>query len=382
MRVHVEVSSPVSRSVRARQLETMFDVPRAETTERSWDGELPIEERDWNVGLIVGPSGAGKSTILKDAFGGGVFDKPLRWKEPNVLDDFAKHLSMEEISGICQAVGFNTIPAWMRPYGVLSTGEKFRVELARRLLETPSDQIITVDEFTSVVDRQVAKIGAHAVQKWVRRNDRRFVAASCHFDIIDWLQPDWVLEPATMSFEWRHLQPRPPIEVTVGRVPYSAWSLFAPFHYLTKELNRGARCFVLFANDEPAAFCGVLHQPHARSRDIKVFSRVVTLPDWQGLGLVFVLMNRVAASYKAVGYRMHIHPAHPSFIRAFDRSPEWALVHRPGLPTSSGRVARPTNRNTTLGGWWKQGARPSATFAWAGETMALAEARRLLQDAA
>jgi hypothetical protein len=75
---------------------------------------------------------------------------------------------MDEIASTCQAVGFNTIPAWLRPYDVLSTGERFRVELARRMIEAPTDRPLLVDEFSSVVDRQVAKIGAHAVQKWVR----------------------------------------------------------------------------------------------------------------------------------------------------------------------------------------------------------------------
>ena len=40
-----------------------------------------------------------------------------------------------------------------------------------------------MDEFTSVVDRQVAQIGAHAIQKYVRKHGRQFVAVSCHYDI-------------------------------------------------------------------------------------------------------------------------------------------------------------------------------------------------------
>ena len=31
-------------------------------------------------------------------------------------EDFARSLSMKEIADMCQAVGFNTIPAWLRPY--------------------------------------------------------------------------------------------------------------------------------------------------------------------------------------------------------------------------------------------------------------------------
>ncbi|MGA8729662.1 MAG: hypothetical protein WB608_13000 [Terracidiphilus sp.] len=79
--------------------------------------------------------------------------------------------------------------------------------LARRLIECGA--MVTMDEFRSVVDRQVAKIGAHAVQKFIRRAGTRFVAASCHYDIIEWMQPDWVFEPATMHFARRSLQRRP-----------------------------------------------------------------------------------------------------------------------------------------------------------------------------
>ena len=95
------------------------------------------------------------------------------------------------------------------------------MDLARRLLELPDP--ILCDEFTSVVDRQVAQIGSHAVQKHVRKLGRKFVAVSCHYDIIDWLQPDWIFEPATMAFTRRSLQQRPTLECVVSRVPYAAW---------------------------------------------------------------------------------------------------------------------------------------------------------------
>jgi ABC-type ATPase with predicted acetyltransferase domain len=120
------------------------------------------------------------------------------------IEDFPKGVSISQIAEICQSVGFNTIPAWMRPFAVLSNGEKFRVEMTSRLIEC--GDLVTMDEFTSVVDRQVAKIGAQAVQKFIHRAGERFVAASCHYDIIEWMQPDWVFEPATMHFARRSLQ--------------------------------------------------------------------------------------------------------------------------------------------------------------------------------
>jgi hypothetical protein len=222
---------------------------------------LPIEDRQWGVGLIVGPSGSGKSTILNHCFGG---ERAITWGGDGVVDDFPAEASIEVVQGVCSAVGFNTIPAYLRPFQVLSNGEQFRVTMARRLLESTADAPIVVDEFTSVVDRQVAKIGAHAVQKWVRRNHRQFIAATCHYDVIDWLQPDWTFEPATRMFSWRSVQPRPSLPIRISKVAYPAWSLFAPFHYLTRELNKAAQCYVLFAGEEetPAAFGGVLHRPN------------------------------------------------------------------------------------------------------------------------
>jgi len=355
-RVDLVKEIQIERSSRVMQLEGMFDVPPAARSKLEWHGDVPLDDKDWQVGLIVGPSGAGKSSIARDLFGARV-DKKLKWGQGSVVDSFDEQLSMKEITAACQAVGFNTIPAWMRPFKVLSTGEQFRVDLARRIVE--SNGLVVVDEFTSVVDRQVAKIGSHAVQKYVRRSKRQFVAVTCHYDVVAWLRPDWILEPApgeSLKFEWtagRWLQ-RPDIDVTISPVPYAAWHTFAPFHYLTSEMNRAAQCYALFVGDRIAAFTSVLHFPHKKVKNLKSMSRTVTLPDWQGLGLAFVLNDTLGACYRTLGYRYRNYPAHPSFIRSNQNSPKWRLMKRPGqFATASGPLH--------LGG------RPCAVFEYVGE---------------
>lgn len=368
MKIDLTVETAVSRSARARQLEAIFDVPAGERSRIEFKGDFPIEERDWQIGLIVGPSGSGKSSVLKHTF---AEPRELAWGSPSVIDDFASEFGIKEISGICQAVGFNTIPAWLRPYAVLSNGEKFRVELARRMLEASDDEIIAIDEFTSVVDRQVAQIGAHAVQKYVRANGKKFVAASCHYDIVEWLQPDWVLEMPTLKFQWRSLQRRPELECELARVGYETWAQFAPFHYLTADLNKAARCFALLIDGRPAAFAGVLYRPHPKVRDIVGVSRLVTLPDFQGLGLAFALVDRLGAVYRANGQRLHTYPAHPALVRGFDKSKMWAMVKKPGefSPKKGG--------TSTVGGQF--GGRPCAVFQYAGPAhVDVDEARRLI----
>lgn len=382
MKIAIEIQGEPSQTVRAKQLAAAFDVPAARHEMLRWHGDAPVEDRDWQVGLIVGPSGAGKSTILRECFGE---PRDLEWGGDAVADDFPAGMSIEDITAVCQAVGFNTIPAWLRPYSVLSTGEQFRVMLARTLVESSTEKPISIDEFTSVVDRQVAKIGAHAAQKWVRRNGRQLVVATCHYDVAEWLRPDWVLEPASMSFEWKEWERRPGVDCLIARVPYAYWRLFAPFHYLTAELHRGAACYALFAGEElqPAAFAGVIHRPHPSNAKIKGVSRLVTLPDWQGLGLAFALADRVGAAYDALGFELRTYPAHPALIRSFDRSRMWELKQRPGTFQGAGvhrksTLASGSPLHTKAGNRvWRQGARPCAVFRYRGPTMDPGDARRL-----
>lgn len=364
--IDVVVESGVDLSIRARQVCGMFDCPPQEKQRIEWKAELPIETRDWNVGLIVGPSGCGKTTVARHLWPSELAWTP-KWEGATLIDCFSG--GVEAVSKALGAVGFNTIPAWLRPFHVLSNGEKFRAEIARRMLE--QEGVIVVDEFTSVVDRQVAKIASHAVQKCVRREKRQLVAVTCHEDVIDWLQPDWVFEPATRSFAWRELQRRPSIDIEVARVPYEAWHLFAPFHYLTAELNKAARCFGLWCNGTLAAFTGVLHLPHPKRRDIKKISRTVTLPDYQGVGLSFVLNEALGAAYKALGFELRNYPAHPAFVRAH-KPPTWRMVKRPGV-----FQAAQSARLGVVGRVSSQ--RPCAVFAYSGPAMeSREEAERLI----
>ena len=372
-KVDVVVRSPIPRTPRALQLGGMFDIPWKNESVLSWQGDIDLDF-DWQIGLIVGPSGSGKTTLAKELFGEHV-DQRYDWTADAVVDDFASNYSMQDIADICQAVGFNTVPAWMRPYGVLSNGERFRVDLARRLLEQESP--VVVDEFTSVVDRQVAQIGAHAVQKYVRRRAKQFVGVSCHYDIIDWLQPDWLIEMPQMTVVRRSVQRRPDLAITISPVPYATWHTFAPFHYMSQELHKGAQCYGLFVGDRIASFAGLLHRPHPKANDITGISRIVTLPDWQGLGLAFVLMDTLGRAHKAIGRRLHMYPAHPALIRSMDRSPKWRLIQKPG-------GGAPRSTTTTLQGrqqaaYVPSGAhRSTAVFSYVGPAMDKAEAEIFL----
>jgi GNAT superfamily N-acetyltransferase len=298
-----------------------------------------------------------------------------------VVDEFDKKLSMEVITATCSAVGFNTVPSWMKPFHVLSNGEKFRVELARRLIE--GGELVAVDEFTSVVDRQVAKIASHAVQKFVRkRKGQKFVAITCHYDVLDWLQPDWVYDPSTGQYAGRSLRRRPELDVVISQVSRSAWPIFAAYHYMSRNLHKGARCYGLWLEGKLTAFCGVLYRPtpgnvrNKFSRKIWGVSRVVTLPDYQGLGLAFVLIETLGAAYRGIGCHFHSYPAHPSFAHSHDRSANWQMRKRPGVFSTT-----PTKASSWMVGRKPEsriGGRPCAVFRYVGPAMPEAQARVLI----
>lgn len=170
---------------------------------------------------------------------------------------------------------------------------------------------------------------------------------------------------------WRELAPRPLLECSISRVAYSRWSRYAPYHYLTAELHRGATCFELEAGGQPAAFAAILHRPHpgATGHKVRGVSRVVTLPDWQGLGLAFALLDRLGGAYNALGMELHMYPAHPPLIRSFDRSPTWTLLQRPGqIKKRPGRHWR-----------WNAGVRPNAVFRYCGGPTDELQARALIR---
>ncbi len=330
--------SGVKRSARVIQMEGMFDVPPGEMSELKWVVDLPLDARDWNVGLIVGPSGCGKSTIAGEVFGGklaGEFDWP---GDESVLDGFPKEMGIKDVTALLSSVGFSSPPAWLRSFHVLSTGEQFRVNMARVLAEMPD--LAVVDEFTSVVDRTVAQIGSAAIAKTVRKRGQRFVAVTCHEDVAEWLQPDWVYCPVGNSFEWRFVRRRPEIRLDVVRVHYSAWVLFEKYHYLTPTVHRSARCFMGVWKGRPVVFAAVMAFPHMRVKTGWRGHRIVCLPDYQGVGIGGVMADFCGALLRGLGKRFYIRTSHPAEKARVTRAEDWRLVNRPapGAKTAMGRV--------------------------------------------
>ncbi len=336
----VVVSCPVYDSFRVQQVAGMFDVPLADKATERFEVDVPGADEEWQIGLVVGPSGSGKSTIANRAFGANLYTS-TDWPANRAVIDCFGDLSVRHVIDLFTAVGFGSPPSWVKSYHVLSNGERFRCDLARALAVSqecrscsgpqpstldPQLPLIAFDEFTSVVDRNVAKVCSAAIAKGIRRGHLpcRFVAVTCHYDVAEWLEPDWILDMATGDLRRRRLR-RPRIELEIHRCKLAAWQLFKRHHYLSGSLAAGARCFLTTWQGLPVNFCATL--PVIAKKNHRRFTRIVTLPDYQGIGIGMHAVAAVAELHRAEGHRINVTSSHPALIRHCQKSPLWKAVN-------------------------------------------------------
>ncbi len=340
--IDIKLSCPVHDSFRVRQVAGMFDLPWQPTLGERFSVEVPDASEPWHVGIIVGPSGSGKSSLARVAFASSLYQGSDWPADRAVIDCFGER-PIRLITQTLGAVGFSSPPAWVKPYAVLSNGERFRCELARALLaDGKADAInqpplVVFDEFTSVVDRTVARVGSAAVARAIRggKINRRFVAVTCHYDIVPWLSPDWVIDMADQSLS-RERPERPMIQLVVRRADRTMWKHFARHHYLSGSLHPSARCFVGWVENRPAAFTAILPFPHPIRPGWREH-RTVCLPDYQGVGIGSSLCEFVASLFVTTGKPFFSTSGHPAVIRHRAASPLWQMRRKPGLV---GRLAQ------------------------------------------
>jgi len=295
------------------------------------DGEIveklliPFFPSNYQIGLIVGSSGSGKSTILKRRFGD---EETVDWDNSKSI---ASHFeSIEDASGKFGAVGLNSIPSWLKPYRVLSNGEKFRADLARRLKNGA-----VIDEFTSVVNREVAVSCSMSIEKYIRRNNLKNITfCSCHDDIIPYLKPDWIYNTDSHEFYSGRYLCRPKINIKISPCSWKAWDMFKRYHYLSGELNKASTCYLATYKDIPVAFAALLTLPVGSLRHAWKEHRIVVLPDYQGMGIGNKLSETLGQAYIEKGCRYFAKTSNPRMGEHRDRSKLWR-------PTAYNKKSRP-----------------------------------------
>ena len=302
-----------------------FDIQNKEET----TVQIPINFNEcntfkWNIGVIYGGSGTGKTTLLKE-FGNLTIDEFD--KEKPLISNF-DWLEPKEATFLLSAMGLASVPTWLRPYSLLSNGEQYRASLAYKVGKASKNDVILIDEFTSVVDRDVAKAMSNALQKYIRKHNKKIILASCHFDIMEWIQPDWTYSPLKGRVEIPScLRQRPEIKFSIFRCRYETWDIFKKHHYLTENLNKAAKCFVGLMNDKPVFFVAILPMPSGTIQNAYRVSRLVVLPDFQGLGIGIKILNLFGSMYKKDNKKLYIKTSNPSLFKGMERNTDnWKLT--------------------------------------------------------
>lgn len=286
--------------------------------------------------MVVGPSGSGKTSIGREL---GQLWEPEWPPDKPIVEAIAPDGAFDDVTGALSAVGLGTVPAWLRPYGALSMGEQFRADLARLLCDKPgheSEFVPVVDEFTSVVDRQIARMGALAFGKaWRRLPGNKVVLLTPHHDVLEWLEPCWVYD--TGRGVWEHTRGRlrrPRFDLEIWQTDGSYWPMFEPHHYLKLPRMIGARYYVGAVDGEPVCHMAVSTMNKGKGVEARG-CRLVVMPEWQGAGVGMRFLNGVCQLQAEGGEGARLvgrevttifHTSHPGLCAALRRDRKWRQV--------------------------------------------------------
>ena len=363
MKQTIELKTKIINDKYTEYVYETFDIQNREETSVSIPMNLNEANRfNWNIGLILGGSGSGKTTILKKC---GYLKQPNFDYDKPLISNF-NWLEPKEATLVLTSMGLSSVPTWLRPFHTLSNGEQYRATLAYLVASAKEEETILIDEYTSVVDRDVAKAMSFALQKYIRRENKKIILASCHYDILEWLMPDWTCSPqkggALERCDYRR-HGRPKIELQVSRVEPDTWNLFKKHHYLT-ELNNKAYAHYLFEwENKPIAINIISPLPSGSLKNAFRESRIVVLPDYQGLGIGYEISKITASIYKSDNRRYFTKTVHPALGEKRNQSSLWR-------PTpDNGKERKKRKKEFNYEHHWKHNSRPSYCHEYVGEAL-------------
>lgn len=284
---------------------------------------------NFNIGLIFGASGSGKTTIAKKIFNKEI--KSILIDSIPVIEQFPSELSYDERANFLNSVGLSQVVCWVRPVNTLSNGQRFRAEIAIQCAFS-NDDIVVIDEWTSVVDRTVAKAMSSSIQKFARKFNKKIVLISCHEDVEDWLTPDWKIDCNEQKYEDNRGSLRQKtefIKFEIRECDKSNWKMFSKYHYLSEKIPGGSNFFYgLFLGEKQIGFqCFSNYVPDTVGKKrIYHSNRTVIHPDYVGFGLGVKLINETSKIVEKMGFRVMAKFSSIPIYKSLIKSDFWKLI--------------------------------------------------------
>ncbi len=306
-----------TQTPRTRAVSEAFGLGTDQTQQFTLYDNLNLHVHPTDIVLITGDSGSGKSALLKaiktdlGKAAQDTKDLPINRDTP-IIETVGKNTT--QALELLSKVGLNDAFLFLRSYTELSDGQKHRYHIAR-LTETPA-QWWLLDEFTSTLDRDTAKIVAYNLQKLARKRGKAVIAATTHTDLLKDLAPNV------------HVHKRYGKELTIRYHPNAQahkcsltqqmhieqgtlqdYKTLSQFHYRTGRCPPPRKIFTLKRDSE---LCGVVvygfPPPMCFGRrqvwkgtikelqqDISAISRVVVHPKYRSIGLGAKLIHETLA---------------------------------------------------------------------------------------
>ncbi len=286
---------------------------------------IPLESG--KIVLLIGPSGSGKTSALgqieRQSPGGCVVHRVVFPKDAAIIDRVAPWADLSESISVLTTCGMGEPHLWVRRFGELSDGEKFRAQLARAVaLQTRARAVapLLCDEFCSVLHRRAAKAISYNLRKLVKRRNLLAVLACSNEDIIADLQPHVVVR---LKGNGRCEVKNPDLRfgrrpsflrrLKIERGTVRDYDEFASMHYrATDELGFVDKVFVLRDGAGGDALGIVVYghsplelrlrneatnkrfsrNPKRINRELRILRRLVVHPDVRGCGMGYYLVRK------------------------------------------------------------------------------------------
>jgi len=298
------------------------------------------------VVYIAGDSGSGKSFLLENVY--AKLDNSISMNEikvdPNEILIEGVGKNFDEALQILNMASLGDAFLYVRKYSQLSVGQQVRYRIAK-LIDTTDKDIWIIDEFTSGLDRNTAKIVAFNLQKIARKLGKTLIIGTAYQDLYEELQPDQSIDKGygaevddTQCFsDFMHRYEYIATEkgeflkdniITKGTM----WDYekLAPFHYrqkspsAVKEIYKMTYCDEYTKKEDLVAVLVVSYSPlslkgrnkftnneYAKmtkencrriNEDFAIISRVIVHPRYRGVGLASHFVKTYLEKYATTKY--------------------------------------------------------------------------------